>query len=933
MISLLLVEDEPHYAALIRSMLTKIHDTQFALAEAHSLSAALETIQRHPYDLILLDLSLPDSQELATLTALRTVTWETPIVVLSAPTDADTPLQAVQEGAQDYLVKGTFNPVALGRVIQYAIERQNIVRALHHSERKYRALVEQASDSIFITSEDGRLLDVSSQACLLLGYSRAALLALGIPDILAPPEPDEQIPPLAERLAALRAGKITRYEHRLRRQDGSQVAVEIASKLLDDGRIQAIARDITVRKLAETALHARVRQEEAVAVLSQQALAAPDLGDLVTHAVDRVAAALNVDFCKILELLPDGQALILRAGVGWPAGVVGYATVGNDPSTQAGYTLLSAGVVIVTDLPTETRFSGSPLLADHGVVSGMSVVIRTPEGPFGVLSAHTRHPRVFTAYEITFLQAMANILATAIQRQRTEDALRTSERQFRAVFDNTLAAIFSVDDTRCFTKANPAACVLLGLPCTQIIGLRIDDVIAWNTAPLLVPAWERFLANGRMAGEFAVKRRDGASRTIQLEATANVLPGQHLFSMIDMTERKRAEEYRSAQEKAEAANAAKNAFLSHMSHELRTPLNAILGFSQLLELGQLHATDRESVRYIVNAGRHLLTLINDVLDMARIEAGQLSIALEPVMLADLLAGCVELLAPAMNQRGLHLTLQTAASSGHAVLTDRQRLKQVVLNLLSNAVKYNRPGGSIQVECRRAPGGMQVRIRDSGFGIAPEQIARLFTAFDRLGAETGTVEGTGLGLVIAKQLIEAMGGRIGVESMPGTGSTFWLELPESALRPVGQGADPDEGQPVLPAIAALACGTMRTILYIEDNAASRALVARTLERRPHIRLLAAQSGWGVAQIQQQPVDLVLLDLHLPDITGDEVLRRLKADPVSRAIPVVILSADASPATITRLLDAGAYDFLTKPLDVTRFLRIVDEVLDAVESRAP
>lgn len=920
MINLLLVEDDAKHALLVRAMLDNVRDTQFEVAEAHTLGAAIAALEARRYDLILLDLGLPDSHDLATLTALRAVAFETPIVVVSADPDEHVPLQAVQGGAQDYLVKGTFNPVALGRVIQYSIERQRILRALHESERKYRALVEQASDSIFIGSAAGTLLEVNAQACALLGYTHAELVGMHIADLLGPLEPAAGMPLPVERLQALTAGKITRYEHLLRCRDGSYVVVELASKMLDDGRIQAIARDITERKAAEETLRARVRQEEAVATLGQQALATSDLAELLDTAVALIAGALRVEFSRVMELLPDGDELVLRAGFGWRPGLIGQATVKSDPSTQAGYTLQTGAAVIIDDLQTETRFNSPTMLADHGVVSGISVVIRNPDGPVGVLSGHSASRRLFSAYDVSFMEAVANILATAVQRTRAEQALRTSELQFRAVFDNTLAAIFIVDDERSFVRANSAACHLLGLPAEELIGRRIDDIIGPDQAPLLAPAWRLFLRGGTMSGEFTIKRPDGAERIIQLESTVGVLPGEHLLSMIDITAGKQAEQQRLVKERAEAANEAKSEFLAHMSHELRTPLNAILGFAQLLEMSELAADDRESVEQIMKAGRHLLGLINDVLDMVRVESGKLSLSPEPVSLQDVLGECVSLTAGAMREQGIKLAVSTAGLSDHPVQADRQRIKQVLLNLLSNAVKYNRRGGTLSVAYRREPGAVRLLISDTGQGIAPSNMSRLFTAFDRLGAETSVVEGTGLGLVISRQLMEAMGGSIGAESVAGSGSTFWLQLPEAAAEQPLERADADA--PALQPADQAGPDAKRTILYIEDNSVSLSLVERIVQRRPNIRLLSAHSGLGFELVRQTRVDLVLLDLHLPEISGEEVLRRLQADPSSRDIPVVILSADATSGTIARLLAAGASGFLTKPLDAPRFLRILD-----------
>jgi signal transduction histidine kinase/CheY-like chemotaxis protein len=369
---------------------------------------------------------------------------------------------------------------------------------------------------------------------------------------------------------------------------------------------------------------------------------------------------------------------------------------------------------------------------------------------------------------------------------------------------------------------------------------------------------------------------------------------------------------------AERASLAKNDFLSSMSHELRTPLNAILGFGQLLEMADLDERDKDSVQHIVRAGRHLLELVNEVLDLSRIEAGRLTLSPEPVQMDELVGEAVDLMRPSANERRISLSADLVSCDAH-IQADRQRLKQVLLNLLSNAVKYNRDGGEIHVSCASTPDErVRISVRDTGPGIGPERRDDLFEPFERLGAERTSVEGTGLGLALARQLIEAMGGAIGVESSDGEGSTFWIELaitesPVAAFER-GNGAPPEV--PVNES-------RERTLLLIEDNLSNLTLVERILETRPHISVLSAmQGGLGLDLAHQHRPDLILLDLHLPDIPGDQILHRLRADPETRAIPVVVVSADATEGRIRRLKEAGAMDYLTKPIDVRRLLDLVD-----------
>jgi len=378
-------------------------------------------------------------------------------------------------------------------------------------------------------------------------------------------------------------------------------------------------------------------------------------------------------------------------------------------------------------------------------------------------------------------------------------------------------------------------------------------------------------------------------------------------------------ERRRAEEEADRANRAKSDFLSRMSHELRTPLNGILGFAQLLQMESLPADQEESVTHILKAGRHLLGLINEVLDISRIEAGRLQLSLEPVPVGDTLRGAVDLVRPLAAQRDIELVAEVADDHRH-VLADRQRLQQVLLNLLSNAVKYNRTRGAVAVSCEERSGGrLRMLVTDTGHGISPDKIERLFTPFDRLGADGAGIEGTGLGLVLSKHLVEVMGGTLDVTSQVGVGSTFAVEFPLTAAP-----ADALKLPAASPTVQAERGEGRMVVLYIEDNVSNLRLVEQVLGRRPQTTLLSAMQGQlGLDLAREHRPDLILLDLHLPDVPGDEVLRRLREGPQTRGIPVVILSADATPGQVERLLAAGAQAYLTKPLDVRQLLALVDQ----------
>jgi len=410
----------------------------------------------------------------------------------------------------------------------------------------------------------------------------------------------------------------------------------------------------------------------------------------------------------------------------------------------------------------------------------------------------------------------------------------------------------------------------------------------------------------------------------------------------DVTERVRLEHsLRHASALAERASEAKSEFLSRMSHELRTPLNAMLGFAQLLEFDELSEDQASSVDQIQVAGRHLLALINEVLDISRIEAGRLSLSAEPVGVRDVLDEVTALLQPEAESAQVDLWVSVDVGDGTHVRADRQRLLQVLLNLGSNALKYNRRGGSVEFRTA-ADDDRHVRFEvcDTGLGIPRHQQDQLFVPFSRLGAEHSAVEGTGVGLALSKQLVEAMGGTIGVESDPDRGSTFWIRLRRADARATAPSEPSDTGRTGLDGTAEPAprrkgrsparpaSGTHVVVLHIEDNPSNASLVEQVLAKREEVHLVRAEeAGAGIELARHHRPDLVLLDMHLPDLPGDELLRRLKAMPDLAETKIVVVSADATPSRIKHVLDLGVEGYLTKPVDVDALLRLVDHEIGA------
>jgi PAS domain S-box-containing protein len=525
--------------------------------------------------------------------------------------------------------------------------------------------------------------------------------------------------------------------------------------------------------------------------------------------------------------------------------------------------------------------------------------------------------------------AQRRAFAIAMVAERTSDLqganveLAEARRFVDSIIENIPNMVFvkSSDDLR-FVRFNKAGEELLGYARDDLIGKNDYDFFPKDEADAFTQK-DREVLQGR-------KLVDIPEESIQTKTGTRILhtkkipildeegaPHFLLGISEDITESKEAEQQlHDAKEEAERANRAKDEFLSRMSHELRTPLNAVLGFAQLLQMGSLDENEDESVKQILRGGRHLLGLIDEVLDISRISSGQLSISQEPVPVATAIREAIELVRPIAAERNIEF--REEAMNGFHVQADRQRLKQVLLNLLSNGVKYNRPGGMVSVSWEEVLGGrIRIDVTDTGPGISPEAMERLFMPFDRLGAEASGVEGTGLGLALSRALVHAMGGSLKAESVVGTGSVFSVELQlvEAPIERYGGGFEPN--------VRSVPGAKTRTVLYIEDNPSNLELVERVLASRPGFRLISTPQGArGIELARIQDPDLILLDLHLPDMSGEEVLRALRGDPVTQQTPVVVITADATKRLLGGLFAAGADDFLTKPLDVKRFIEVVE-----------
>jgi len=535
------------------------------------------------------------------------------------------------------------------------------------------------------------------------------------------------------------------------------------------------------------------------------------------------------------------------------------------------------------------------------------------------------------------------LLAITMRRHdRSEQQRRESESFLDSVIENIpdLVMVKDARDLRA-VRVNRAAEELLGQPRDVLLGRRVDESLTLEEAEV-VNATDRQVLAGHDVVETpkqVITLKSGDKRFLHTKKIPlfndDGTPQYLLVLSEDVTDRHADQvALMEAKESAERANQAKNEFLSRTSHELRTPLNSILGFAQLLELSDLDELDRDNNEQILGAGRHLLSLINELLDLSRAESGELSLSIEPVTVSTVVSEVAALMDPLAAARRLTIEHHSAASR-LAAAADRRKLSQILLNLVSNAVKYNREGGTITIAWRHGTNHMvEIAVADTGPGLSPEQLDKIFLPFERLDAEVTEIEGTGIGLTLSMALAKAMGGGISVESEVGRGTTFVLHVPEAGEDQEAPGISPKE-RPAEQRPVSSTSGESHSlrVLYVEDNHANVQILERYLGRRPDVTLDTAMSGQlGVDLARQHHPDVVLLDLHLPDLTGDEVFERLRSDPQTAAIPVVMLSADVSPGTVNRLLKRGVLAYLSKPLDLAELGALLDEI-EAAKSPEP
>ena len=773
-------------------------------------------------------------------------------------------------------------------------ERRVADRALQRSEEHFRSLIENGTDLLMIVDAASSITYVGPSSLRLLGYAPEEMLGQVTASLVHP----DDLAQTAETLARLVADPtlVVAAEWRIRHRDGSWRHFESFAKSLAldpaGARVVVNARDITERKAAERALQ---RSEEHFRALIENA-----------HDLTVIIDASG----RFVYQSPSMERI--------------YGRPGGDTLGHTAWELMHPD-----DVPAVAA-EFARVLAEPGTIGHVEYRYRHADGSWVYTEAFGR-----TLVPDSAEQGVVVNARDVTERRLAELALRDQEERLRFALDAGRMGAWEWDVESGRVMWSPTLEELHGIA-PGTFGGTVEAALS-DVHPEDRPGLEAAIAAAfESAGTYEIQYRctwpDGSVHWLETKGRVVEDGTGRAVRMVgvctDVTERKRAEAaLRRATADAERANRAKSEFLSRMSHELRTPMNSILGFAQVLARAGLSADHNKFLQHILKGGRHLLNLINEVLEISRIESGRQSLSLEPVHVGTVLQEALGLVRPLAEQRRVELDDAPWLMHPDAyAYADRQRLTQVVLNLLSNAVKYNRPGGRVRLWCASEAGDegaswVRVRIEDTGPGIPADKADQLFTPFARLGAEQTEVEGTGLGLALSLRLAEAMGGDLRLESSGTGGSVFLLEL-RPAENPLIRAEDP-AGAP--PAAAEGPHGAAR-VLYIEDNLANLALVETFLMTRPEWKTIPALQGLvGIELAREHRPDLVLLDLHLPDMHGSEVLRRLRSDDRTAAVPVVVISADATATAVEELLAAGADAYLTKPLDLDEFLRTLERFL--------
>ncbi len=880
---------------------TVLRDAGMNVRTLNKPMEGLVVLDEYRPDLVLMDVYMPDCSGPEVAQVIRQDdTWaQMPIMFLSTESDLDRQLIAMNLGGDDFLTK----PVAPGHLVAAVTARvkrarwitrlnRDLAQSLREIEFSHITLGQHAIVSIADTA--GRITYANDKFCQISGFSREELLGQNHRILKSKHHPASFYKDLWDTISSGRvwSGVVCNYN-----KEGEEYWVDstIVPFLDEQGKpyqYVSARTDITALRASEE----RLKRSQTFANIGTWDW---NIRTGSLYWSDRIAPLFGYQ-SSVPETTYDN-----------------FLAAVHPDDRQAVIAAVAACVEQGDEYNIEHR-----VVWENGEIHWLlerGDVIRSPEGePLHMLGV---------VQDITKIKhAQLDLLRNRAAIDSSVDGIAILNRNGEYVYLNpALAQIFGYEQ--------PSQ--LLGKPWRSLY----TDAELKRFDGKIMPQFEQ---EGYWRGETAGLKRDGRqfSQSLSLSALAD---GGLVCVVRDISSDKQVRQaLEQAKEDAENANRAKSQFLSNMSHELRTPMNAIIGFGQLLQMTpgeNLSEMQADNVNEILKASNHLLELINEVLDLAKVEAGRVELSIEPVIVSELLGDCLALTAPLAQKRGIEIAIfcdgEVKALEGFSqdmvVRADRTRLKQVLLNLLSNAVKYNSEKGRIEISCNGLDDNkIQISVADTGPGIPVEQQSQLFKAFNRLGAENSNIEGTGIGLVITRNIVEMMAGEIDFESRVGVGSNFWVELPSASMARI----HPDQRLVVdideLSKPQSLSDDTQdeqHTVIYIEDNPANLRLLAQMLSLRPNIRLLSApEATMGLELARQHLPDLILMDINLPGMSGIDALKLLRQDEVTRKIPVVAVSANAMPKDIERGFEAGFDDYITKPIDVEILLHAMDELLE-------
>lgn len=852
--------------------------------DAASMAKALETQE---WDVVISDHIMPHFNSLAALALLRLKGLDLPFIVVSGKISEEVLVEIMRAGAHDYLIKGRLArlvPVVEREIREAQVrrERARATLASQTSEQRFRLLAENSLDLICLHDAQGRYDYVSPSVVSLLGFQPEELIGRHPTEFLHSEDRDAAIFEPAK--LAQGGTSASPRTFRMRTKAGNYRWFESLGRPITAGNSEpsgllTTSRDITERREFEESIR---QSERRFRVLFEQ-------------------APIGIGI-SLKGVMVDGNPAYMK--------MFGYDSVEE---------LRGVPALNHYDLPYREEVSARLRRWEEGETD--AYVYES----VGLRKDGTRFPYVIHAAPMELPEGLARVgfNVDMTERKRVEQALRESEERYRSTMEATVTGIYVIQDFL-FRYVNRAMAQCFGYQPEELIGASPLNLIAPEDREMVRQKLiER--AKGKAGSPYEINclRKDGSRFVGMVWGNAVTFEGKaaSVGTLIDVTDRNRARtELIKAKEEAERASAAKTEFLARMSHELRTPLNAILGFAQLLDDDAdhpLNESQKKGVQYVLKSGWHLLDLIDEVLDLSKIEHNSIQLFQENVDLKAVLRDCLGIIRPLADQRSVQIVTQCEQPwQTRWVYADPVRLKQIVLNLLSNAVKYNREMGVVAVDCIVADTGrLRVSVTDTGFGLSQDQQKQLFKPFSRLDSNKLEIPGLGVGLALAKKLVDLMDGEIGVDSVPGEGATFWFELP------LGEGV-PEAADP-----APEPARKGSTLLYVEDNPVNLELVHHVLaKRRPDISLLAAHSAeLGLELARRHRPDLVLLDINLPGMDGFEALQALRSSEATRDTPALAISADALPRDVERGLAAGFAAYLTKPIRVAELLEAIDAVL--------